>query len=130
MARTILLVDDAPGVVHAVSQILQVMGYEVVTADGTEVIALLRKQRPDLLLLDIWMSGCNGQDLCRQIKDDKALRSTPVLLFSAHWNVARMAEEADADGYILKPFKIRDLLTTIATTIEQAQKKYEITTGG
>jgi CheY-like chemotaxis protein len=130
MARTILLVDDAPGVVHAVSQILQVMGYEVITANGIEVVALLRKQRPDLLLLDIWMSGCNGQDLCRQIKDDEAIRETPVLLFSAHWNVARMAEEAGADGYILKPFKIRDLLTSIATTIEQAQKKDEIPTGG
>jgi len=130
MARTILLVDDAPGVVHAVSQILQVTGYDVITADGTEVISLLRKQRPDLLLLDIWMSGCNGRDLCRQIKDDEAIRQTPVLLFSAHGNVARMAEEADADGYILKPFKIRDLLTSIATTIEQAQKKDEITTGG
>ncbi|HEY1348759.1 MAG TPA: response regulator [Ktedonobacteraceae bacterium] len=130
MARKILLVDDAPEVVHAVSQILQVMGYEVITANGTEVFTLLREHRPDLLLLDIWMSGCNGQKLCGQIKEDDSLRRTPVLLFSAHWDIARLAEEACADGYILKPFKIRDLLTNIATAIAQAQRIDEITTGG
>jgi CheY-like chemotaxis protein len=130
MARKILLVDDAPEVVHAVSQILQIMEYEVISVHGTEVITWLREQRPDLLLLDIWMSGCDGQKLCRQIKEDELLRLTPVLLFSAHWDVARIAEEAGADGYILKPFKIRDLLTNIATAIAQAQRKDEITTGG
>lgn len=130
MARKILLVDDAPGVVHAVSQILQIMGYEVITANGTEVIPLIGELRPDLVLLDIWMSGCDGQDLCRQIKEDNALRLTPVLLFSAHWNVAHMAEEAGADGYILKPFKIRDLLTCIATAIEHVQMKDEVITSG
>src|ERR1700740_1935278 len=81
MARKILLVDDAPAIVHAVSQILRVMGYEVITADGTEVMQMMTEQHPDLLLLDIWMSGCDGRDICRQIKGHAVLCLTPVLLF-------------------------------------------------
>lgn len=123
MARKILLADDAPAIVHAVSQILQVMGYEVITADGTEVMHIMAEQHPDLLLLDIWMSGCDGRDICRQIKRHEVLSLTPVLLFSAHWNVAQIAEEVGADGYILKPFKMQDLLATIATTIEKVQSR-------
>ena len=123
MARKILLVDDAPAIVHAVSQILRVMGYEVITADGTEVMQIMAEQHPDIVLLDIWMSGCDGRDICRQIKGHEVLCLTPVLLFSAHWNVAQIAEEVGANGYILKPFKMQDLLVTIATTIEKAQSR-------
>ncbi|HEU5381521.1 MAG TPA: response regulator [Ktedonobacteraceae bacterium] len=123
MARKILLVDDAPVIVHAVGQILQVMGYEVITADGTEVMQTMTEQHPDLVLLDIWMSGCDGRDLCRQIKEHEVLCLTPVLLFSAHWNVAQIAEEVGANGSISKPFKMQDLLGTIATAIEKAQSR-------
>jgi CheY-like chemotaxis protein len=125
MARKILLVDDAPGIVHAVSQILQVMGYEVITADGAEVIPTMSEQHPDLLLLDIWMSGCDMRDICRQIKGHEVLSLTPVLLFSAHWNTGQIAEEVGADGYILKPFKMHDLLVTIATALEKAQSRHK-----
>ena len=125
MARKILLVDDAPAIVHAVSQILQVMGYEVITADGTEAMQIMTEQHPDLLLLDIWMSGCDGRDICRQIKGHEELCLTPVLFFSAHWDIAQIAEEVGADGYILKPFKMQDLLATIATTIEKVQSRFK-----
>jgi DNA-binding response OmpR family regulator len=67
------------------------------------------------------MSGCDGRDICRQIKGHEVLCLTPVLLFSAHWNVAQIAAEIGADGYILKPFKMQDLLTTITTTLEKTQ---------
>lgn len=125
MARKILLVDDAPAIVHAVSQILQVMGYEVITADGPEAMQMMSEQHPDLLLLDIWMSGCDGRDICRQIKEHEMFCLTPILLFSAHWDVAQIAEEVGADGYILKPFKMQDLLTAIVTTIEKAQSRFK-----
>ncbi|HET8842759.1 MAG TPA: response regulator [Ktedonobacteraceae bacterium] len=123
MARKILIVDDAPAIVHAVSQIPRVMGYEVIAADGNEVMQIIAEQHPDLLLLDIWMSGCDGRDICKQIKGHEILWLTPVLLFSAHQNVAQIVEEVGADGYILKPFRMRDLLATIATTIEQVQNR-------
>lgn len=127
MARKILLVDDAPAIVHAASQLLHLAGYEVMTANGTEVLAIVAEQRPDVVILDIRMSGCDGQDLCRQIKGHDLLCRTPVLLFSAHWNTPRIAEEVGADGYILKPFTLRDLLAKITTAIEQAQRKDETT---
>jgi CheY-like chemotaxis protein len=127
MASKILLVDDAPGIVYIVSQILQAVGYEVITADGVEVIPIMSEQHPDIVILDIWMSGCDGRDICKQIKSHEELRLTPVLLFSAHWNIAQITEEVGADGYILKPFKMRDLLATIAMTIEKIQSGYSET---
>lgn len=123
MARKILLVDDAPAIVQAVSHILRVMGYEVITADGTKVIQIMTEQCPDLLLLDIWMSGSDGRDICKQIKEHEVLCLTPVLLFSAHQDVAKIAEEVGADGHILKPFRMRDLLAIIAMTIEKVQSR-------
>jgi DNA-binding response OmpR family regulator len=125
MVKKILLVDDAPAIVHAVSQILRIMGYEVITAAGAEVMQIMAEHYPDLLLLDIWMSGCDGRDICRQIKGHEAFSLTPVLLFSAHWNVGQIAEEVGADGYILKPFKMQDLLAAIATALEKAQSEYQ-----
>jgi len=116
----ILVVDDKPDILDVLQQILEMEGYDVVTAsDGAKVLHLMHTEQPDLLLLDIWLPGCDGRDLCRQIKQQETLCETPVLLMSAHRDVQQIAAQANADGSIQKPFQMSMLLMAIASALEQ-----------
>jgi CheY-like chemotaxis protein len=74
----------------------------------------MKKFKPDLVLLDIWMSGTDGRDICRQIKADPKLKKTPVIMISASKDVISSSKEAGADGFIAKPFEMDHLLSTVA----------------
>ncbi len=130
MEARILVADDVPDIVDAVQMVLETDGYVVTTiCDGTRVIPLMHEQAPDLLLLDIWMSGSDGREICQQIKQQEALCHIPVLLMSAHREAPDMAEQAGADGYILKPFTMNTLLATVATTLQKQQEEQLLTPG-
>jgi DNA-binding response OmpR family regulator len=119
-AMNILVADDKPDILDALQMILEMAGYEVVTtSDGGEVLHLMHTEHPDLLLLDVWLPGYDGRDLCRQIKGQEALCQIPVLLISAHPDVQQMAAQASADGFVQKPFQMSRLLMTIATALKQ-----------
>jgi DNA-binding response OmpR family regulator len=116
----ILVVDDKPDILDVLQQILEMEGYVVVTTtDGKEVLHLIHTEHPDLLLLDIWLPGCDGREICRQIKQQETLCLIPVLLMSAYQDVQQMVAQVGADGFIQKPFEISTLLTTIANALEQ-----------
>src|SRR5712692_6969874 len=116
----ILVADDKPAILEVLQQILEMEGYVVVTTtDGAKVLYLLHAEQPDLLLLDVWLPGCDGMEICRQIKQQETLWHIPVLLLSAHRDVQQRAAQANADGSIQKPFQMSTLLTAIASALEQ-----------
>jgi DNA-binding response OmpR family regulator len=124
MTYKILIVDDTPEIVDGLQMLLEIEGYIVIgLTDGNAVIQFMQEQPPDLLLLDIWLSGCNGKDLCLQIKEQEALRHIPLLLMSAHRTTPEIAQYAGADGYLLKPFIVNTLLATIASALQKQQKE-------
>ena len=109
MTKKILIADDDAAILDAVSLLLGAEGYEVLTAhNGQQVIPLLEK-KPDLILLDIWMSGTNGQEVCTLIKTSPKTMDIPVILVSANNDTARLAQESGAEGFLLKPFEMEDL---------------------
>jgi DNA-binding response OmpR family regulator len=115
----ILVVDDQLAILDALQQMLEWNGYDVITtADGKEVLPLIRAEQPDLLLLDVWLQGYDGREICLQIKQQETLRHMPVLLLSAHGDVQQMVAQASADGSIQKPFLMNTLLTTIASALK------------
>ncbi len=118
----ILVVDDKPDILDVLQQILETDGYDVVTTtDGGKVLHMMHAELPDLLLLDIWLPGCDGKDLCRQIKQQEPPCQIPILLMSAHQDIQQMATQASADGFIQKPFEMETLLTTIATALKDSR---------
>ncbi len=120
----ILVADDKPAILDVLQQMLEMEGYDVVTTtDGKEVLHMMRAEQPDLLLLDIWLPGCDGRDLCRQIKQQEPLWHIPVLLMSAHRDVQQMAAQAGADGSIQKPFQMSTLLSTIAGALKDSRAR-------
>jgi DNA-binding response OmpR family regulator len=115
--KKIFIADDDEAIVDATSMMLEMAGYEVRhTLSGSAVQTELLN-RPDLLLLDIWMSGFDGRDICRRLKADPATGGIPVLMISASRDVRESALESGADDFLAKPFDMEDLLEKIAKLI-------------
>ncbi|WP_205771905.1 response regulator [Mucilaginibacter terrenus] len=111
--KKIMIADDDPGIVDAVEMLLEFEGYKVTsTLDGAAVLNL-KDDLPDLLLLDIWMSGEDGREICRQLKSRDETRNMPVLMISASRGIKESAFAAGADDFLAKPFEMNDLLQKI-----------------
>jgi DNA-binding response OmpR family regulator len=114
---TILVTDDDPAVLALTGSVLRRAGYEVIeTSTGRECLEAAHKDHPDLILLDVMLPDMSGVDLCRQLKADKALHGTFIILLSG---VQVSSEyQADglnvgADGYIIKPISNKELVARI-----------------
>jgi len=117
LKKRILFVDDDPGIRDIVAVILSRAGYELeVKEDGTDIL----KNKfilPDLFLIDKQLSGINGLDLCRHLKQRKATSHIPVIMISASPDIAILSKQAGADTYIEKPFNVHHFLTVISSCI-------------
>jgi putative two-component system response regulator len=117
---TVLVVDDDAAIRQLFERWLMVEGYSVVTAaDGDEALEAVRRQPPDVVLLDVAMPRVNGIEVCRQIKRDGATRLTPVILVSAVDGLADRIEgfAAGADEFLGKPADATELLTRVGAVI-------------
>lgn len=108
-----MIADDDPGIVDAVEMLLEFEGYEVSsTIDGSTVLDM-KTELPDLLLLDIWMSGEDGRDICKKLKQTELTKSIPVIMISASRDIKESALQAGADDFLAKPFEMNELLNKI-----------------
>ncbi|HEX8019158.1 MAG TPA: response regulator [Mucilaginibacter sp.] len=111
--KKIMIADDDPGIVDAVEMLLEFEGYEVTsTVDGTTVLEM-KKNLPDLLLLDIWMSGEDGRDICKKFKESELTKDIPVIMISASRDVRESAIAAGANDFLAKPFEMDELLKKV-----------------
>lgn len=113
LKKLILVADDDPAILDALALILEDGGYEVKTTTDGATLRNIQQLAPDLLLLDIWLSGWNGKDICVSLKSDEQTRQIPIILFSANKETKRIAQEAGADDFITKPFDLDNLLTVV-----------------
>jgi DNA-binding response OmpR family regulator len=121
MLKKILIADDDPGIVDAVEMMLNFYGYDVsFTYDGRDALTLTTEQLPDLFLLDIWMSGVDGRDICRELKSKEQTRNIPVLMISASNDIHHSALDAGADDFMTKPFDMHQLIDKIENLLDKA----------
>jgi CheY-like chemotaxis protein len=73
----------------------------------------MEKDFPDLLLLDIWMSGQDGRDICKYLKKNPTTKNIPIILVSASRDIMQSAKNAGADDFIAKPFEMETLLDKV-----------------
>jgi DNA-binding response OmpR family regulator len=111
--KKIMIADDDPGIVDAIEMLLEFEGYQVTsTVDGATVLDM-KDELPDLLLLDIWMSGEDGRDICKKLKQIETTKNIPVIMISASRDIKESAMSAGADDFLAKPFEMNDLLDKI-----------------
>jgi DNA-binding response OmpR family regulator len=118
--RTILVADDEPFILRALTFVLNREGYTTISArDGDEAVAMIRESRPALVFLDVMMPRKNGFDVCREIKSDPLTSDVHIILLTAKGQESDRALglAAGADEYMTKPFspsavlaRVRDIL--------------------
>lgn len=121
--KTILIVDDEIDIVDLLQFSLQKEGYSIFTAqDGSTALEQARTKKPDLILLDWMIPEPNGIDVCRKIKADSVLASTPIIMISAKGDEFDkvFALEIGADDYINKPFSIRELIARVKAILRRS----------
>ena len=121
MGSTILVVDDEPKIVRLARDYLEKNGFRVVTAaDGNSALAMARREKPDLIVLDLLLPGMDGREVCRILRNES---DVPIIMLTA------LSEESDqivgleigADDYIVKPFSPRALVARVRALLRRVQ---------
>jgi two-component system chemotaxis response regulator CheY len=114
-SRLVLVVDDDPDILEALSEILEAEGYLVSRArNGQEALDRLEESRPALILLDLMMPVMDGWEFARRLRERHPPQDRPpIIVLSADRNVATKAPELGAVGFLAKPFELPDLLKLV-----------------
>ena len=116
--KKILVVDDEPDILEFLWVILEEEGYTVATTDKGEYVEKLHNGGlPDLILLDVLLSGKDGREIVKQLKSQEDTKHIPVIMFSAHPSAEATARACGADDFLAKPFDIDELLTKVANLL-------------
>jgi len=118
---TILVVDDSLVNLAALNEILEQQGFDVLLANtGQRALTVAKENRPDLILLDVVMSGWDGYETCRQIKSESKLSNIPILFISGLGDTQNKIKAFQSGGvdYVSKPFQNDELFARVKTHIE------------
>jgi len=113
--KKILVVDDEPDILEFLQVIMEEEGYIVATTTKGEYVERLHDGGlPDLILLDVLLSGKDGREIVKRLKQQEETHHIPVIMFSAHPSAEETARVAGADDFVAKPFEIDILLNKVA----------------
>jgi DNA-binding response OmpR family regulator len=113
--KKILVVDDEPDILEFLQELLEGEGYTVAITDKAEYVEKLRAGGlPDLILIDVLLSGKDGRKIVKHLKSQEATRHVPVIMFSAHPSAEETVMVAGADDFVAKPFELEEVLAKIA----------------
>lgn len=117
MQRKILIADDDPGIRDIFQIVLVKAGYDIEVKDDANEIFENNFRIPDLFLIDRLLSGVDGLDVCRYLKNNKQTSQIPVIMVSASPDIDKVALRAGADDFIEKPFELSHLIKVIERNI-------------
>ncbi|MBB6623037.1 response regulator transcription factor [Clostridium gasigenes] len=118
----ILVVDDEGHIVELISYNLSLAGYKVVTAsNGLDAVKIAKEEKPRLILLDLMIPGLDGFDVCKEIRGNKELKNTSIIMLTAKGEELDkiLGLELGADDYITKPFSVRELLARVKAVLRR-----------
>ncbi len=108
--KSILICEDDEGIIDIAEIVLTEMGYSVITLlDSDDIYSIIEAKRPDLVLLDLWLSGASGEEITRTLKTDPAKNQIPIIIMSANKDGPAIAEKAGANAFLKKPFDLAAL---------------------
>ncbi len=118
--RTVLVVDDEPEIVRILRDYLERAGFAVITAsDGEAAVAMARRHRPDLVLLDLTLPSLDGLDVARELRRDAEV---PIIMLTARTEETDriVGLELGADDYVAKPFSPREVVARVRAVLRRA----------
>ncbi|MFZ5965123.1 response regulator transcription factor [Thalassococcus sp. BH17M4-6] len=116
MQKHVLLIEDEPNIIEAISFILSRDGWTVNThANGTTAVETVHARNPDVLILDVMLPGKSGYDILRELRESPKTRALPVLMLTARGQTKdrEMAERAGVNAFMAKPFSNSEMLEAV-----------------
>ena len=114
-----MVADDDPSILDALTIMLEDAGYAVETTVDGLTVRDMNDKLPDVLLLDIWMSGMDGKAICKHLKSQELTKHIPIIMVSANKDTKQIALDCGADDFLEKPFQMEDLLAIVAKYIKE-----------
>lgn len=116
--KNILVIDDDKDILQALEILLLSEGYSVhAVSKADNVYSLVNDTNPDLIVLDVLLSGKDGRTICKELKSNTNTKNIPVLMISAHPHANKTTQEVNADKFIAKPFDSEYFVTEIKKLI-------------
>jgi phosphate regulon transcriptional regulator PhoB len=128
MKETVLIVEDEKDIIRMLEYNLKKESFRTVSSrNGEDALGLARKERPDLIILDLMLPGMDGLEVCKALKKDRDTSHIPIIMLTAK------AQESDkivglelgADDYVTKPFSPRELIARIKAVLRRLKEKKE-----
>jgi DNA-binding response OmpR family regulator len=115
MQKHILIVDDNKDLLTMLTAMLKTKGYSISVSETAEgIVSTIKEIRPDIILMDMLLSGADGREICKEIKADNEIASIPLMMLSAYPQAITDCLEAGADEFIEKPFDMKVLLDKLS----------------
>ena len=126
----LLVVDDEPDIRRLLRKVFEERGYTVVEADrGTVALQMVKRESPDLVILDAMLPEVHGFDIAKRIRNSSRYGHIPIVMVSAVYRGWRFAEDAKAsygvDAYLEKPFKIPDMVSTVERCLQAPRSQVD-----
>jgi len=125
MKEKILIVEDNPRNMRLMEMTLRVKNYTLLKAtDGEEALDMARRERPDLIIMDVRLPRMSGLEVTRKLREDPAFSHTPIIGVTAHAMKGDREKvlEAGCDAYLSKPINTRELPEVVAEMLSPRQK--------
>lgn len=116
MGKSVLLIEDEPNIIEAISFILSRDGWSVAThSNGHDAVGVVLAAKPDIVILDVMLPGKTGYEILRELREDEGMTDLPVLMLTAKGQVKdrEMAERAGASRFMTKPFSNAEVLEAV-----------------
>ena len=123
--KKILIIDDTAFMVKLISGVLEQEKFQIMTAfSGEEALELMKKERPDLILLDVVMPNMSGYDVLKVLRDDLRYNLIPIIMLTGQSEEEEKLKglELGADDYIVKPFNPRELQARVKNTLVRLER--------
>lgn len=127
MAKRLLVVDDDPGLLLAVSETLRAEGYNVKTARrGAEALIIVAQSLPDLIISDIRMPGMDGYQLVKNLRSNPRTRLVPIVFLTAKDETSDRIQgfRTGVDAYLTKPFEPEELVAIVAAILQRVERTH------
>lgn len=112
--KRMLIIDDDTDILEALEILMNMEGYDVKISTKADAIdRISQTNQPDMIILDVMLSGKDGRTLVKRLKMQEATKNIPVLMISAHPTVRTSTLKAGADDFLAKPFETTELVSKV-----------------
>lgn len=123
--KKILVVDDDPAILEVIKIILEDSDYHVMISENGDIFNLVEEYDPDLILLDVLLSGEDGREIAKNLKNGNKTKNIPIVMISAHPSAAAAVVQTGANDFISKPFDIDYFLEVVERNLKQKTQVFD-----